>query len=116
MDALQAAHDSLHFGRRLCRHHTRLEARDDLEPVLSSIRDAALAGHGHRQPQIRTPRFAFESLGRHADDGESSIVEADGLPDRGLIPAEPVAPQPVADDRHRVRAGDRVFLVHKRAP
>jgi hypothetical protein len=81
LDALQAAHDSLHFGRRLRRRHTGLGTRDDLEPVLLSIRHAALAGHRHGHPQIRTPRIAFESLGCHADDGERSIVEANRFAD-----------------------------------
>ena len=57
-------------------------------------------------PHVGVVRI-LEPRRHHADDGEERTVERDRLADDRRIAAEPLAPQPVADDRDRLARVER---------
>ncbi len=98
--------------RRLRRREPRLQTANHLEglDVRREVRRVEHAGN----PDVRDGQRKRERPGHHADDGVAGAAEVERCGKRIEPAAEPVAPEALADERHR-RGALRILARPERA-
>jgi hypothetical protein len=71
---------------------------------------------GHPELHLPADEGSIESPGRNPDDGVGHVVEALHLADDFRIRVVAIAPQPIADDHHRMRIAAHIFSPLEAAP
>src|SRR5262249_8368217 len=107
MLALDGGCDRLYFGAGGFNRDSRSEPADAVSEMIAAV--LFIEDRGHRLPDFLLDGKA-EARGHYADDGHAPAVNSRCATDDSRIAAEAPAPQTMADDRHRRRAGFVFFF------